>query len=45
MSAVTTPCEASPEDWFIERDGKQYRDDELVTLDDVYIALAAAHPG
>lgn len=30
----TTPCarpENDPSDWFIERDGKQYPDDELVT--------------
>ena len=30
----TTPCTQSPEDWFIERDGRQYPDDPLLTADE-----------
>lgn len=28
------PCEASPEDWFIEKSGKQYDDDPVITLEE-----------
>lgn len=31
MTAVETPCETSPEDWFIESNGLQYRDDEILS--------------
>lgn len=31
MTVQKTPCETSPEDWFIQKDGKQYRDDDFLT--------------
>lgn len=41
-----TPCESSPDDWFIERDGKQYRDDILVDFNDVdLVELDLQGPG
>lgn len=36
---VLTPCSDpanDPNDWFIEKDGKQYRDDEVLTEDEVH---------
>lgn len=26
---ANTPCESSPDDWFIEKDGRQYADDSI----------------
>ena len=42
MSAASTPCEANPDQWFTERDGRRYDDEALVTEDDVQAALAKA---
>lgn len=48
---IVTPCQDpanDPEDWFLEKDGKQYRDDPLLTEDEVqeiYAKLDGASAG
>ena len=39
MTVQHTPCESAPEDWFIEPDGKQYRDDPDLDPDEKREAL------
>lgn len=31
MTDVHTPCMDAPDDWFIDKDGRQYVDDEILT--------------
>lgn len=41
--SVETPCSDpsnDPNDWFIEKDGKQYRDDDPLTVDEFLAAMA-----
>lgn len=38
----TPPCEANPDQWFTERDGRRYDDEVLVTLDELRAALPSA---
>lgn len=47
MSDYLTPCqrpENNPEDWFIEKDGRQYADDDLVAIEDAEEIASDFHP-
>jgi hypothetical protein len=46
VTVIQTPCSDpsnDPNDWFIEKDGKQYRDDSVLPEEQVKAILISAH--
>jgi hypothetical protein len=41
---VETPCKADPDAWFIGKDGKQYRDDDVLTMSEASEAVKHLDP-